>query len=264
MALTKTSRSRAKRRTPLAHALALALAALAMLSVGARAETDAAAPCRPKTFEANDYVVCAIDLTRHELRLFWQDGSGTPYAGFHRLPRQASGKRLVFAMNAGMYRADLAPVGLYVEDGQERQAANTRDGPGNFHMKPNGVLYWTGERAGIATTESYLDRRPEPHFATQSGPMLVIDGAIHPRFLPHSTSRKRRNGVGIVDDQRLVFAISEGQVTFHAFARLFRDGLGAANALFLDGTMSSLYAPSLGRADVIRPMGPIVGAFARP
>jgi uncharacterized protein YigE (DUF2233 family) len=52
-------------------------------------------------------------------------------------------------------------------------------------------------------------------------------------------------------------------VTFGAFARLFRDELGCENALFLDGSVSSLYAPSLNRSDGWLPMGPMIGAVLR-
>lgn len=239
-----------------------AVALLALSAVGAT-RADPAAPCAPKSFEGARYTVCAIDTRVHALRLFWKDDAGEPYAGFRRLPRKMAGARLVFAMNAGMYRADLSPAGLYVEDGQRHRRANTRDGPGNFHMKPNGVFYVAGRQAGVLETDAFLALDPPADIATQSGPMLVIEGLLHPRFLPHSTSRKRRNGVGVRDGHTVLFAISEGTVTFHAFARLFRDGLGVDNALFLDGTGSSLYAPALGRADAFRPLGPIVAAYAR-
>jgi uncharacterized protein YigE (DUF2233 family) len=231
----------------------------ALLAVPAAAD----GPCRAHDFEGRAYTVCTIDLERHDLRLMWRDGLGLPYGGFARLPRQLDGQPLVFAMNAGMYRHDLSPVGLHVEGGRTLSPVSTADGPGNFHMKPNGVFYIAGGRAGVATTEAFLARAPAAEIATQSGPMLVIDGALHPRFLPHSTSLRRRNGVGVVDGRTAVFAISEGTVTFHDFARLFRDSLGVANALYLDGTMSSLFAPDLGRADAIRPMGPILAAYAR-
>jgi uncharacterized protein YigE (DUF2233 family) len=39
--------------------------------------------------------------------------------------------------------------------------------------------------------------------------------------------------------------------------------LGCRNALFLDGTVSSLYAPNLNRSDISRPLGPLAGAMAR-
>jgi uncharacterized protein YigE (DUF2233 family) len=170
---------------------------------------------------------------------------------------------LVFAMNAGMYRPDLSPAGLYIEDGETLRPANAADGPGNFHLKPNGIFFVAGDEAGVVTTERFLAEAPEVDYATQSGPMLVIEGRIHPRFLPDSTSRKRRNGVGVADAHTVVFAITERAVTFHEFARLFRDALGCDDALFLDGSISSLHAPALHRSDAIGPMGPIVAVFAR-
>ncbi len=219
-------------------------------------------PCEPYRFEGQHFTVCTIDLRQFTLRLFWQDEEGNPYGAFHRLPAETGDGRLVFAMNAGMYRPDQSPAGLYIENGETYREANTADGPGNFHMKPNGVFFVADGRAGVLETERYLAVDPPSELATQSGPMLVIDGRIHPRFLPDSTSRKRRNGVGVVDAHTVVFAIAEGFVTFHQFARLFRDEFGADNALFLDGSMSSLYAPDLGRLDALRPMGPIIGAIA--
>ena len=166
-------------------------------------------------------------------------------------------------MNGGMYHEDRSPVGLYVENGQELKRANTASGPGNFHLKPNGVFFVKGNTAGVTETSRYLKQRLRPDFATQSGPMLVINGQIHPKISEEGTSRKIRNGVGMRDRHTAVFAISSRPVTFGAFARLFRDELGCENALFLDGSVSSLYAPSLNRSDGWLPMGPMIGALLR-
>ncbi|HSP24187.1 MAG TPA: phosphodiester glycosidase family protein, partial [Saliniramus sp.] len=212
-------------------------------------------PCRPLTFDEQRFTVCEIDPERHELVLYSADDSGAPYAGFARLPKEREGAPLVFAMNAGMYHSDLSPVGLHIEDGEELQRASTKPGPGNFHLLPNGVFYLDEGRAGVATTQDFIARRISPELATQSGPMLVIKGDLHPRFLESSDSYRRRNGVGVREDGAIVFAISDGLVNFHHFARLFRDELSIETALYFDGTMSSLYAPNLGRADAIRPMG---------
>ena len=152
-------------------------------------------------------------------------------------------------MNGGMYHKDWSPVGLYVENGQELKRASTANGPGNFHMKPNGVFFATQDRAGVVETGRYLRQKPKAEIATQSGPMLVIDGRIHPKISEEGISRKVRNGVGVRDPHTVIFAISDGLVTFGQFARLFRDALGCNNALFLDGSVSSLYAPALNRAD---------------
>ena len=131
--------------------------------------------------------------------------------------------------------------------------------PTNFHLKPNGV-FWVGDRvAGVTETSRYLANPPAARYATQSGPMLVVDGKIHPKIRPNGTSLKIRNGVGACDGGAVVFAIADEPVTFDAFARLFRDGLNCQNALFLDGSVSSLYAPDLNRDDELGPIGPMVG-----
>jgi uncharacterized protein YigE (DUF2233 family) len=221
----------------------------------------AADPCRSESFEGSTYTVCSFDLTESDVRVFWQNGEGEPYASFNALARdlQDRGQTLAFAMNGGMYDAELRPVGLYVEDGSEMKAANTADAAGNFHMKPNGVFYLAGRTAGVMETEAFLKARPAVDFATQSGPMLVIDGTIHPRFIPGSPYRKRRNGVGVSSPTNVHFAISDGVVNFDEFARFFRDKLGCRNALFLDGGAApGLYAPELGRNDAWSRYGPII------
>lgn len=142
--------------------------------------------------------------------------------------------------------------------------ANTKSGPGNFHMRPNGVLYVAGEFAGVAEISSFLKQKPRANFATQSGPMLVINGRLHPRFARHGGSRKYRSGVGSREPGTLVFAISEAEVSFGEFARLFRDKLGCKNALFLDGgSATSFYSPELGRNRYLVPLGPMIGVYDR-
>jgi uncharacterized protein YigE (DUF2233 family) len=111
----------------------------------------------------------------------------------------------------------------------------------------------------VMDTEAFAKSGIKPDLATQSGPMLVINGAIHPKLSPNGTSAKVRNGVGVVDDHTVVFAISDGFVTFYDFASLFLDDLKCKNALFLDGSVSSLYAPELGRNDFLSQLGPMVG-----
>ena len=240
--------------------LVLGLSTLLALFVAlpsARAEV-----CRDLEDQGAAYTICTVDAGRGELRLYLRDGAGQPYATFSQLAAALAQTKqtLLFAMNAGMFEQDLSPVGLYVEGGEQRKAANTRDGPGNFHMKPNGVFYFGPRGAGVMETRAYLAAHLHPAFATQSGPMLVVDGAIHPKLQPDGTSQKIRNGVGVRDHGRtIVFAISRAAVSFYRFASLFRDTLHCDNALFLDGTISSLYAPGLGRTMQLLPVGPMVG-----
>ena len=247
-----------------ARTIAFLLAAATSIAVhknGALADTQ---PCRSMEYERNAYTICEIDLRKQMLRLYWKKPDGTPYAHLSALPRTLEGGGLLFATNAGMFDPALKPVGLYVEQGRELVHVNTTSGYGNFHMKPNGIFYVSVDRAAVAETRGFLKQRPQTDLATQSGPMLVINGRLHPRFDRHSTSLKMRNGVGVRADGKVIFAISQGEVSFDAFARLFRDGLNCPNALFLDGgSASSLYAPSLNRPGNILSLGPMLGVYER-
>lgn len=222
------------------------IAALALLAtlwwifwmpVEKKAEVALPAPCTDQRFEGQGFVVCKLDVSAYSTVLKLNGSDGKPFEHLDRLPRP-----FLLAMNAGLYHADFSPVGLYIEDGRELSPLNTDDGEGNFFMKPNGVFF-IGEdgRPGVMETGAYAASGVRPRFATQSGPMLVIDGDVHARFEPDGSSRYIRNGVGIDGEGRVVLAISRTPVSLGLFARLFRDGLSCRNALFFDGAISALH-----------------------
>nr|WP_245195739.1 phosphodiester glycosidase family protein [Aureimonas populi] len=229
-----------------------------------------AGPCAEESFEGAGYVVCTIDPAVSDLRLVWQNAEGGPYRTFSNLAAALGneGRALIFAINAGMYQTDFSPVGLHVENGGELRPADTAsvDGPPsrvpNFYKKPNGIFFLGEAGAGILPTEEYLAERPDVRFATQSGPMLVIENRLHPAFIPGSTDRTRRSGVGVCEGGEVRFAISDGRVNFYDFARLFRDHLACPNALFLDGGRGAgIYLPEMRRNDFSwhGGYGPILG-----
>ncbi|WP_439648207.1 phosphodiester glycosidase family protein [Albidovulum sediminis] len=231
-------------------------AALTLLSMPALA-----AECQSLTAEGNGYAVCEAHRG-DDLRLFLDNAEGQRLGTFDRVEEKvaAEGKTLAFAMNAGMYHPDRSPVGYYVEDAEEKSRLVRSAGPGNFGLLPNGIFCILDDGFSVQETLAFDAARPACRFATQSGPMLVISGALHPRFLTESDSRFIRNGVGVsADGQTAYFLMSDGPVTFHEFASVFRDVLNVPDALYFDGNISRLYAPSLRRDDFGFPMGPIVG-----
>ncbi|RAP57410.1 phosphodiester glycosidase family protein [Oleiagrimonas sp. MCCC 1A03011] len=223
---------------------ALLLCAAALAGCGSRAAQSG----EQVRFDGAVYRVVSVDLRHADLTLHWRDpDTGKPFADIDALREwgKRHGKVLRFAANAGIYDRKGAPLGLYVEDGKRLEPLNTAHGDpsaGNFSLRPNGVfLIDKQNHARVMSTSDYQTQRPDPRLATQSGPMLVIDGALNPHFIADSNSLKWRSGVCARSPDQVVFAISETPVNFHAFARLFRDRLGCRNALYLDGTISQFY-----------------------
>lgn len=219
--------------------------------------------CETRDFEGKGYAVCTVPAAQEPNLRLWLNGSDGRLLGDFSSIRTTltHGEALAFAMNAGMFHSDYSPVGLLIQDGTEVAPIVTAASRGNFGMLPNGVFCAGGARPfQVIESRAFAEKRPDCRIASQSGPMLVIDGELHPRFLVDSDSRYIRNGVGTSPDgQSAMFVMSSRAVTFHEFGRFFRDELGVRDALYFDGSISRLYAPELGRADFGRRMGPIIG-----
>ncbi|MCL6729361.1 phosphodiester glycosidase family protein [Sphingomonas hankyongi] len=223
---------------------------------GSPAREVAASFCSEQTFEGTRFTVCGNK--GGELRLFAAAKGQTPLRSFADLALDQD--KVAFAMNAGMFDEDGRPIGLATANGAALHKVNLRDGPGNFHMKPNGVFIVTcgGKSVMIVKSEAVPQFRCAPDIETQSGPMLVIDGKLHPKIEADGTSRLIRNGVGVTRDGRPLFVISEDPVSFGKLARFFRDSLKTPNALFFDGSVSSLWDPANGRMDSHAELGPMI------
>jgi len=233
-------------------------ALLPLLSFSAAAE--AKSPCAPVTFETQRFTVCHADPAETDIRLFLNRADGTAYERLDALPQE----HLLFATNAGMFTPEYAPAGLYVESGSQKRPINGLvAGYGNFHLQPNGVFWMKGGTAHVDTTADYQRLAPSPDLATQSGPMLVIGGKLHPKFEDNGSSRYIRNGIGVTGDGKLAVAISEEPVSFGVFARLFRDALLCPNALYFDGSVSRLAVAGETRATAGPRLGPLLGLYAR-
>lgn len=206
------------------------------------------------------FTVVTVDVRREKLQLFLNDEQTRPFNGFARLVPwlERRGGKLDFAVNAGMFHADFAPVGLLVQDGRQVASLNLADGGGNFFWKPNGVFLVTAAGAQVVESSAYAAVKGKVRLATQSGPMLLLDGVMHPGFRAESQSRNIRNGVGVANG-KVLFVISEVPVTFYEFAAFFRDKLKCRNALYLDGAISRMYSAKLKRNDGGADLGPILG-----
>ncbi len=215
--------------------------------------------CRSIIFEDTPLTHCLAVPSRHNIAMDLGPAGGAPYGGLASFAQNREADSIAFAMNGGMYDEDNRPIGYYVENSERLKELNTADGEGNFHMKPNGVFYGTGGEWNVRATESFLANVTErPEFGTQSGPMLVIDGAIHPTITADGPSRLIRNAVGVDDEGRAHFVISNAPISFGKLARFYKNELSVKNALFLDGNVSMLWNPATDRLDTGAPIGPII------
>ena len=230
---------------------------LALLLASTLLSTDSltSAPAQEETM-----ISYIVDPLKQDIRLYWKDDSGHVFGNFERLRNYLDHqqRRLVFAANGGMFAADRSPIGLFIQAATIVRPIDTASGNGNFYLKPNGVFYITKDgKAAISTTEAFRDKG-DILLATQSGPMLLIDGAIHPAFREGSTNLNIRNGVGLLPDNRLVFAMSKKPVNFYDLASWFK-ARGCQNALYLDGFVSRTWLPEKGWTQTDGDLGVLIG-----
>lgn len=166
--------------------------------------------------------------------------------------------------NAGMYTPEYNPEGLFIEDYKRLFPLNTKDSKIflNFYMHPNGVFYQDSKGSfHVCTTDSFKtmsnDSTFKPRLATQSGPMLKVNGKIHPKFNWNAKSKKIRSGVGIYNGM-CIFAITRNPTNFYDFASFFTEVFNCKNALYLDGVISKLYDPLFSSGDIEGQFGPII------
>jgi uncharacterized protein YigE (DUF2233 family) len=196
--------------------------------------------------------------------MYWKDDNGKIIQTFEKLKSYTQSKKqtLLFAMNGGMYQKDYSPVGLYIENYKKLHALNTQTGTGNFYLLPNGVFYLTNDRSAHICTSSNFKYDSSIQFATQSGPMLVANGEIHNAFDPNSKNLNIRNGVGILPNGNILFAISKKEINFYDFAKFFLQK-GCSNALYLDGTISRMYLPEEKIEQMDGRFGVLIGVTAK-
>ena len=198
---------------------------------------------------------------KQKMRFVLRDGQKRLFRNAGNLKKaiRNSGQQLVFATNGGMFHASRQPVGLFIEAGKQvTPIERSVDKPGNFFMQPNGIFFLSKNgKAGICITADFKAKTGVT-YATQSGPMLVTDGKVNRLFGKQSPNRRIRNGVGIKPDGDVVFAISKKPVTFYELATLFTEQFDCSEALYLDGEISKMYAPEIGRNELGGELGVLI------
>jgi len=214
----------------------------------------------------HSFDVVTIDPSKTEIQIFLADKNNQKYRSLKKLKEviEKESNELLFAMNGGMYLKDGSPQGLFIENGTTIKTLDTISGGyGNFYLQPNGIFYLNKKNSVVCTTAAYLKTNPKPQYATQSGPMLVIDNQLHPIFKEGSQHLNIRNGVGINSRGKVIFAISNDKVNLYDFAMFFKEKLACKNALYLDGFVGRAYIPKIKRKQLDGNFGVIVGVIQK-
>lgn len=208
----------------------------------------------------SDFITYTVNPEKETVALFWKNNQNEIFGSIQQLKSELSNnqKELVFAMNGGMYKKDQSPQGLFIQKYVTQSPIDTADGNGNFYLKPNGVFYITSSKKAFVVSSEDFNPNKSIEFATQSGPMLVVDGSIHKAFNKNSTNLNIRNGVGILPNNEILFAMSTKEVNFYEFANFFKRK-GCKNALYLDGLVSRMYHPKAKWVQTDGNFGVIIG-----
>jgi len=202
-----------------------------------------------------------VNPKKEQLNFYWKNEQGKIYGNAKNLKMQlqARNQELIFAMNGGMFKKDQSPQGLYIENGKLKSPLDTiTKGYGNFYLQPNGIFFLTETNEPIITRAKGFLHFAHIKYATQSGPMLVIDGKLHEKLTKGSKNRNIRNGVGILPNGNILFAMSKEKINFYDFATFFKEN-GCRNALYLDGFVSKTYLPSKNYQQVDGNFGVLIG-----
>ncbi|MEL6135416.1 MAG: phosphodiester glycosidase family protein [Bacteroidota bacterium] len=219
------------------------------------------------TFREVAYVTYAVMPQTTDIRIFNPDSGQRKhtFASVSLLAEQED-KSLQFIVNGGMFRQDRGPQGLLVIDEEVLQPLDTAtQGYGNFYMQPNGIFAIdTSGKGYVLTTARFaqlVDQAPI-QYATQSGPMMVIDGKINSLFNDGSPNKHIRNAVGLTAAGRVVFGISKVPVTFYDLSSLMIQK-GCTQVLYLDGFVSQMFVPALGEGEIEAGsrLGPLIAIF---
>lgn len=187
-----------------------------------------------------------INPKKQVLKFYWKNKEDSILKTFQNLKTEVenNNQELVFAMNGGMFKKDFSPQGLYIDNGEIITTLDTiNKGYGNFYLQPNGVLSILKNGVPVISTAQNFKMNNDINYATQSGPMLVIDDKLHSKFNKSSSNLNIRNGVGVLENGNLLFAMSKVKINFYDFATFFKNK-GCENALYLDGFVSKTYLPA--------------------
>lgn len=214
------------------------------------------------TYKGSQYYYYITDA--RNLKFCFRNVNGENYSSIGNLKSETEtkGKKLLFAMNGGMYNPNGRPTGLYVENGKVIKKLQTiRCGSTNFSMcfgtEPTNGIFVVKYNGIASIVKSSQYQNENVRYATQSGPLLLYASEINPKFSQTSKNVNLRNGVGVLPNGKVVMIIAEN-ITLYNFASIFKEEFQCQEALYLDGAISQMYISTEDKKDLGGNFGVII------
>lgn len=205
--------------------------------------------CSGKSYCDEHFIDFNVRPSYHKIELRLLDKAGKPLGSFKRLKDEldAEGKKLLFAMNAGIFMQNQMPLGLYIENGKVfRKLNSTKNLYGNFYLQPNGVFLIAEGKPYIIETKSFhtFSEQHKIQYATQSGPLLLINGKYNQSLNKYNNNKLIRNAVCVRSNEEVNLSISRLPVSFTEMGE-HQLTLKCNSALYLDGAISGVYQKNM-------------------
>ena len=116
-----------------------------------------------------------VNPQTERVKMYWQKANGEAWGTLHALLADMNSQGQVqMAMNGGIYDESYAPLGLYIENGQQKVALNLASGEGNFFIRPGGVFYVAGDK--VRHRSSGVPSKPVKRFSLRCSQKANVDG----------------------------------------------------------------------------------------
>lgn len=218
-------------------------------------------------------ISCRVFIAKkgvHEIQIHANSNGPFTFTDYEKFLVDKKNDTPFMMTNGGMFMPDYRPQGILIDNYKKIKDLDTatKNSSGNFYLYPNGVYFIdSSDNAFVLPTDSFKTetkfRKKLVKYATQSGPMLVIDGKINKKFTARSTNLNIRSGVGAISQDKVVFIISDKEINFYDFAVIFKNYFNCKNALYLDGAISKMYSNKENKQKPSGNFGPMISVHKK-
>ncbi len=146
-------------------------------------------------------------------------------------------------------------IGLLQKEGQQISGIDiASSGKGNFYLVPNGVLSFDSLTIQITESKEYNTRTLQEENSIQSGPLLIMNGKLHPKLNLFSPNKHGRSAICTItqnNERFILFVTALDPVNMYTFSVLIKQRFNCDFALLVgSGNTCTNFSPSRSSCDI--------------